>query len=94
MLVLLGVPCSDSIDNERNRSYEIGVVQAHTHDGEDHCPPFCHCACCGFSTLAISFPRIKFEYSVRDFILTKSIAIRNPFFVSSYIGDIWQPPQI
>ncbi len=94
LLVILGIPCSDGMAETIEYDAKVGIVEDHSHEDSDHCTPFCHCRCCGFSSIALNFHVTKFDPIVQSFVLKKTFSIQNPSFVSSYFEDIWQPPQL
>lgn len=65
----------------------------HHEQDEDHCSPFCTCACCGISIMQPSMPKF--------YILSQSavcIDKKVSFYATSYTKDIssiiWQPPKV
>lgn len=73
----------------QEESRDIAGCNSHSEEGEGHCSPFCHCACCG-QAVAILLLRC----SVRG----EAVAAQHqPAYVASYDFEythhIWQPPR-
>ena len=95
ILVLSAVPCNDMHNkcNSKNAKTELTQNHDHQQDKDDNCTPFCTCACCSASVVALDFAPFRIKKPA-EFSITKKITIRNFSFVSNYFGNIWQPPKI
>ena len=95
ILVLGAVPCSDMHNkcNTENSKTELTQNHNHQNDTNDNCTPFCTCACCSASVVALDFAPFHIKKPA-EFSISQKITIRNFSFVSNYFGNIWQPPKI
>lgn len=95
ILVLSAVPCSDVHNDCNNSKSKTELTQNHDHqqDQDDNCSPFCTCACCGASVVAIDFTPFQIKKPA-EFLITQKISLRNFSFISNFYGNIWQPPKI
>ncbi len=95
LLALSLVPCADFRDRCEVTAEAAETTGSHQHTGDDndHCSPFCACACCGISMVAAeySFPALEPPFQLKS---SHEVVIHDSFFVSSYLGNIWQPPRI
>ncbi|ODS85806.1 MAG: hypothetical protein ABS46_01700 [Cytophagaceae bacterium SCN 52-12] len=94
LLALSMVPCSDSPDRCGAAPETVEIAGSHHHAGDhgDHCSPFCACACCGISMVARAyhFPALQPPFQLKS---SQEVVIHDSFFVSSYLGNIWEPPR-
>src|SRR4030042_3276776 len=91
ILVLTVMPCPDVCSyNSNNLTECIQKAPNNTHNGIDHCSPFCTCSCCAspifyqntsFSLCYLIFSGEKFS----DF---------NSDFITSLYTSIWQPHKL
>ena len=95
ILVLGAVPCSDMHNkcNTENSKTELTQNHNHQNDTNDNCTPFCTCACCSASVVALDFAPFHIKKPA-EFSISQKITIRNFSFVSNYFGNIWKPPKI
>jgi len=88
-------PCAD-IHAETGEGHVHAMESLnHTHsDAHDLCSPFCACGCCGM-VIALHHG-LGPACNPVDFPLSPDKDIINPtFFIpSSFLGKIWQPPQL
>jgi len=93
LTVLFVLPCTDG--NNRCEGNNVQTSQAghnHDQDRDDSCSPFCQCACCSISIATFHFTSPEI-YVLSQIPVTKNTVIRDVYFVSNYLGSIWQPPQ-
>ncbi|WP_432211740.1 hypothetical protein [Mucilaginibacter rubeus] len=90
ILVLGLMPCKDSSVSSKIFS-KVTFQQAHRDKNpvQDHCSPFCHCACCNTPSVTASRPLL--------FIMANEIDKSYPELSTSKIKNmnvvIWQPPK-
>lgn len=87
------VPCMDGLHVEGSASEVLmaSLTEEHEedHEGhEDHCSPFCTCACC--QTNSVPSAKHFFETVPLQPIV---VAPRIGFLLPTYTNRIWQPPQ-
>jgi len=95
ILVLSVVPCSDvhNVCNDKSTKKELTQNHDHKQDQDDNCSPFCTCACCAASVIAVDFKPFKLKKPTA-FSISQKVSIRNFSFLSNFYGNIWQPPKI
>ena len=95
ILVLGAVPCSDMHNkcNTENSKTELTQNHDHQQDQDDNCTPFCTCACCSASVIAVDFAPFKLK-NPTVFHISEKVSLRNFTFISNFFGSIWQPPKI
>lgn len=103
IVILSCLPCTDGrvyevIDENENYTEAISVAidthAGHSHeDGEDTCPPFCDCNCCGAQVLTYS-PYLVYEFPLRFVIIQSKNTFYKSNLLPSFFGSIWQPPQL
>ncbi|WP_353129775.1 DUF6660 family protein [Parapedobacter pyrenivorans] len=95
LTVLFVMPCTDG-DNRCQDESATQTTDQMTHDHgkdkDDGCSPFCLCACCSIAVAAFHFHQPKLGNLIPKPILREAV-IRNDYFVSNYLGNIWQPPK-
>lgn len=94
IVALLAVPCSDVYNSCAVTSNSQFQEASHSHneDSDDHCTPFCQCACCSVSVVKVQFKLPDFNIPPQIFT-AKKVAIRDCQFISRYSGNIWEPPK-
>lgn len=92
-MVLLAVPCGDVYNNCSESKLSLQESShSHNQDEEDHCTPFCQCACCSVSVVKFNFKLPEFNVP-QPAIHVKNTVIRDCQIISSYSGNIWEPPR-
>lgn len=91
LVTLFGVPCSDAAV-VHVETPEVSHAVSHNHESEDHCSPFCACACCGVTIAILKINLPTFNVPLQEFGADKQLA-KNYITVSNYYGSIWQPPK-
>ncbi len=87
------VPCSDGLNLCGEPAASAGQAEHdHSEDSDDHCTPFCQCACCGVSVTIFHLYVPGLEAPVTYFSPARMARRDFPFF-SAYSGSIWQPPR-
>lgn len=98
LLGLSLVPCSDTFNRceERVPVAENAPYEEHSHsnDADDHCSPFCYCACCSISLNLYHFNSFTVQEPLSLSYLEEKVIWPYSDFRSSYFGSIWQPPKI
>lgn len=99
MMAVFLMPCADSFGTEDfSASNTIAnSIDHQTHDHtetEDFCSPFCLCNCCGIAKI-VDFRWNAYQFD--DVKIVELTIIKPEYvsqFVSHYLGEIWQPPQL
>lgn len=95
LLAISLLPCSDAHNECNDSKSKTELVQNHNHqdDANDFCSPFCNCNCCSTIT-AFSYHNVDQRPSQPGLIKSDKFSTTDFLFVSSYNGNIWQPPRI
>lgn len=95
MLLLTCTPCADTYEDYLKSKESIISQTDDRNTNKEHnetCSPFCICTCCGHQTpFNILAALIKYT---KAFKVDKQFTIYNQSIVSSYYGNIWQPPKL
>ncbi|MEZ5055222.1 MAG: DUF6660 family protein [Chitinophagales bacterium] len=92
VLALSVVPCSD-IKNECFNQKATEKQHHHNQDADDNCTPFCTCTCC-INGVTIANPQHLVTDNFYTSTTIEKIPTFNTQFISSFEGNIWQPPKI
>jgi len=92
LMGMLLLPCNDAFNECTPAVKTKASDHSHKADTNDTCSPFCNCSCC-HTIVDLKFFGIRVEdekpvFEEKEFLLT------DQGFVSSYYGNIWQPPKI
>lgn len=95
LMVLLSIPCSDTSDkcDDNITNHELIKNHEHNTNKDDNCSLFCYCNCCNISITNFYFKTIEIKNTKTTF-LNRKIFFTNYNTVSSYYGNIWNPPKI
>lgn len=75
---------------------EIHLNQAHNHDDDstDACSIFCYCNCCSGNVTAPGYQLPEIVGIPISIYFDRRMPLLNSPIISSYFGNIWQPPKI
>ena len=88
------VPCTDGMPQTSNPSdTEISAAEHdHNHsDHQDHCTPFCVCACCGS---IVTLPTVQDLVENKVAISTDYLFHYNFDYSFDYNEGVWHPPSL
>lgn len=91
-MALLAVPCSDVYNSCADSTKIVETSHSHSQDHDDHCTPFCQCACCSVSVIKVQFKLPDFNLPQNNYS-SKKVVIKDCQVISGYSGNIWEPPK-